>query len=144
SPVVAIASGHGASPEDAQSLAATADGTIWAWGDNDWGQVGDGTYGSDDLMPVRTVMSSVDEVPPDQGNVLRAVRSGSDVLLEFAGARAGSWRVYRDATKFSLGVTPVAPDAVTPLFLDVGEAASGSSWLYRVKGLSPCTGRPGP
>jgi alpha-tubulin suppressor-like RCC1 family protein len=35
------------------SLALKTDGTVWAWGDNHWGQLGDGTN-TDRQMPVQT------------------------------------------------------------------------------------------
>ncbi|SFJ59042.1 Regulator of chromosome condensation (RCC1) repeat-containing protein [Paenibacillus sp. UNC496MF] len=42
SSMVAIASG------DIHNLALKSDGTVWAWGDNLWGQLGDGRYSSSD------------------------------------------------------------------------------------------------
>jgi len=43
SAVVAIAAGN------AHNLALESDGTIWAWGDNTWGQLGNGHPNADDL-----------------------------------------------------------------------------------------------
>jgi hypothetical protein len=42
------------------SVALRNDGTVWAWGDNGSGQLGDGTFGSQNL-PVQTAGSSEDE-----------------------------------------------------------------------------------
>ena len=36
------------------SLALKQDGTVWAWGDNDYGQLGDGTD-TDRLTPVQVL-----------------------------------------------------------------------------------------
>ena len=43
------------------SLALRNDGTVWAWGDNGSGQLGDGTFGSQNV-PVQTIGSSENEV----------------------------------------------------------------------------------
>jgi alpha-tubulin suppressor-like RCC1 family protein len=42
------------------SVALRNDGTVWAWGDNGSGQLGDGTFGSQNL-PVQTAGSSENE-----------------------------------------------------------------------------------
>jgi alpha-tubulin suppressor-like RCC1 family protein len=44
--VVAVSAGDG------HTLAVTSDGILWAWGDNSYGQLGDGTK-EDRLLPVR-------------------------------------------------------------------------------------------
>ena len=133
-PGVAIAAG------DDHSLAVRADGSFWGFGDSEWGQVGDGRL-SYSTAPIGL---DLDRLPPDQGNVLRAVREGNDVLLDFAGAPATAWRVYRDATKSSLGATALSPDVASPLFADLGAVPRASTDFYRVKGLSPCSTTPGP
>jgi len=45
------------------SLALKWDGTVWAWGKNDYGQVGDGTSGPNRTSPVQVMESIVDPVP---------------------------------------------------------------------------------
>ncbi|MDZ7816964.1 MAG: hypothetical protein U5N86_13550 [Planctomycetota bacterium] len=45
--VVAISAG------DIHSLALCEDGSLWAWGDNNFGQIGNGEKGSKELLPVR-------------------------------------------------------------------------------------------
>ena len=47
--VVTIAGGG------AHSLAVKSDGTVWAWGFNNSGQIGDGTFGGNRLTPVQVV-----------------------------------------------------------------------------------------
>jgi len=86
-----------------------------------------------------------DLVPPDQGNVLRAVRRTEDVLLSFADASAVRWRVLRDTDKKFLSPTGLAPDASVASFPDA-LAVPGPPMLYfyRIRGISPCTATLGP
>ena len=95
---------------------------------------------------MRVRASASDPPPPDQGNVLRAVKQlPGDVLLDFTGAPATAWRVYRDADPLALGSTELKPDANTPSFLDSAALAASPSLLYyRVKGLSACFHEAGP
>lgn len=75
---------------------------------------------------------------PDQGNVLRAVKQGPDVLLSFSGAPAPEWRLYRDTDKTMLGASALKPDARTTSFPDAGAAAGPPSlYFYALDGL--CT-----
>jgi hypothetical protein len=86
-----------------------------------------------------------DDVPGDQGNVLRAARRGIDVELSFPGAPATLWRIYRDADRTSLGSSALTPDVSSRSFTDGGAApALPALGFYRVKGLSPCSFTPGP
>lgn len=87
---------------------------------------------------------SVDPIPPDQGNVLMAVRAGVDVELSWGGATASRWRIYRDSLKTALGRTPLAPDTLSTRFTDWVALPRASLDYYRVKGLSPCSFTPGP
>lgn len=45
--VTAVAAGYN------HSMVLTGDGEVWAWGQNDWGQIGDGTHGTNRFAPVR-------------------------------------------------------------------------------------------
>ena len=83
-------------------------------------------------------------MPPDQGNVLRASRQGGDVRLDFGGATASSWRLFRDPVKTGLGTTPLLPDATAATYVDAAALGRAGNDLYRVKGLSPCSLTPGP
>ena len=92
-----------------------------------------------------TVTVRLDTIPPDQGNVLLAVKQLLDVVLDFTGAPAATWRLYRDGDKLLLGTTALAPDAATTSFTDPGAIPPLTAlWFYRVKGLSPCSLTPGP
>lgn len=54
------------------SVALKNDGTVWAWGDKDWGQVGDGTQGDGD--PETTVLGDYTTTPV-QVSVLTGIKS---------------------------------------------------------------------
>lgn len=92
-----------------------------------------------------SVTTRPDPIPPDQGNVIRAVRRGQDAALTFVGAPATWWRMYRDESKLALGTTALAPDVAVTSFDDPGAVPPPPELLfYRVKGLSPCSFTPGP
>jgi hypothetical protein len=110
------------------------DGTLWAWGRDDQGQLGDGTLASSSL-PVTSAIVLGASVPPDQGNVLRAVRRAADVELTWTGA-ANSWGVYRDSFKDRLGRTELPPSVTSPIYVDAGRATSGGIDFYRIRGIS--------
>ena len=76
--------------------------------------------------------------PPDQGNVLLAVKRGIDVVLTWTGTGTSLWGIYRDPAKDQLGVTPIPPAASIPSFVDTGRATATGRDYYRLKGLSPC------
>jgi hypothetical protein len=85
-----------------------------------------------------------DPLPPDQGNVVRAVKSGADLELHFPDAQAGLWRVYRDPTAITVGTTALSPDLSTPDFVDTEALADTLDYYYALRGLSPCSHTPGP
>ena len=88
----------------------------------------------------------LDDIPPDQGNVLRAVRSDRDVVVDFAGAPASQWDLYRDVFKTRLGVTSLNGPIQTETFTDPMAVSQslGRRLFYYVRGLSTCGETPGP
>jgi len=126
------------------SLVVDGKGDVLATGGGPKGQLGTGAYASS-LVPLATLLPApTDPIPPDQGNILKGIRQGADVLLDFQNAPGGqTWRIYRDGVKTSLGVTPLTPDASTTQFLDPGRVTVASTDFYRLKGLS-CNLTPGP
>jgi hypothetical protein len=87
--------------------------------------------------------TGADPVPPDQGNVLRAVREGNDVRLGFRGAPAVVWRVDRKTDKAGAWAPATGPlfEASWP---DAGAVSAAEDYFYALRGLSPCTFSPGP
>jgi len=86
-----------------------------------------------------------DPVPPDQGNVLRAVRQGDHVRLDFSGAAAPSWRILRaENDRTSLSARALMPDLTTTSFMDWAVIAWRPQLYYSVRGVSPCSGDAGP
>ena len=132
---VAVTAGWGT------SYVLLSDGSVLAWGANGVGEAGDG-------LPVITPTPAVtllrDLTPLDMGNVLLAVRSGTDVVIAVEGAPARAFRFYRDNDKLQLGTTDLLPDSFTPGFTDVGATGSPDDLFYVVRGLSPCGLQPGP
>ena len=76
-----------------------------------------------------------DTIPPDQGNVIRATKSGTDVVLDFTGAPASVWRVNRDGDKTSIGMTELPTDVGVTAFTDSGAlpiTAGHKCAIYRI------------
>ena len=106
-------------------------------GDNANGELGNGTNTASNL-PVQASINLGPSVPPDQGNVLLATRSGGDVVLTWTGTGTSLWSLYRDPAKRQLGFTPIPPTVNLRSFVDAGRAAFTASDYYRLKGLYPC------
>ena len=87
-----------------------------------------------------------DPIPPDQGNVVRAVKDGLSVSLSFDSATATRWRVYRDSSKSLATLDALTPDSDLASYLDRDAVSPilGDSLYYVVRGLSPCSYTPGP
>ena len=71
-------------------------------------------YGVQELTSIgwgdRTVFVSPDEMPPDQGNAIRAVKEGTGVRLWYGGV-ASYWWIYRDPSGPTVGTTLLAADS---------------------------------
>lgn len=118
-------------------------GQLWSWGNNGDGTVGIGT-GHTVARAVPSLLRELrDPPPPDQGNVLYAVRDGVSVRLTFPGAPSNAWRVFRGSSKLLIGQSPHSPDPTIPEHVDVGAVPDASDFYYSVGGLSAC-GNPGP
>jgi hypothetical protein len=93
------------------------------------------------LAPVQVPL---DDVPPEQGNVLKAVRRGGDVVLSFRGAEASRWRLYADPGKEAIGRTPLGADVERRTGVDPGAVDRPGPSYYSLRGVSRCSGVAGP
>lgn len=141
--VVAIAAGSSAPNIGAHSLALKSDGTVWAWGGNEKGQLGDGTT-TQRLLPT--------QVPGLTGVTEIGAGTGFSMALKTDGAAAGTvwgWGyTYQgqlgDGTPFDTsGATSVRPtpaailDGVAALrsngYHSLVRKADGSFWSWGAK-----------
>jgi alpha-tubulin suppressor-like RCC1 family protein len=102
------------------SVGIKVDGTLWAWGDNTFGELGDGTFTS------RSTPAPV----PNMTNVIGAAASGNDIDpagYTIAGLRDGSVWTW-GANKFGQLGDGTRTDRATPLaVLSLGTLAGGSA-----------------
>jgi len=95
------------------------------------------------ILPGRCPCTVPDLPPPDQGNVLRAVKQGDDVVLSWTATGAARFRVFRDDAKTMIGLTRLPPDVSAVVDVDGGRVPGIAIDFYRVRGLS-CGDKPGP
>ena len=97
-----------------------------------------------DLAPAMPILTVQCDAPgcAAEGNVLLAVRQGQDVQLLFPNATGSAWRVYRNISKLTLGVSSLAPDATMTTFDDQGVVPQADDFYYQLKGV--CHGVVGP
>ncbi len=129
---------------DANEIAA-AGSSFWGWGAN----AATGTLGipdGDDRAVPTAGVRGWDLTPQDQGQRFFATKAGVDarLLLQNQPSTTTRWQVYRDLTKFDIGLSSFGPILATPSFLDSGAAIAPISFFYYIRGLSECSGTPGP
>ncbi|MBI3078556.1 MAG: RCC1 repeat-containing protein, partial [Deltaproteobacteria bacterium] len=117
-PFIAVAAGGESGTGAGHSLALRNDGTVWAWGRNAFGQVGDGTTGTDRLAPVQVQMrdptNPTQLVPLDR---VRAIAAGSTYSLA----------LRDDGTLWAWGAGPLGDATMTSRAVPgpVGRVAGG-------------------
>ncbi len=112
----------GSGPTNGQTVAIVANGSVWSWGDNDRGQLGNGTHVSSDV-PLRV------DVP--QG--VNFVRVSSGGYASYAIDRAGRLWAWGGNESGQLG-TGSAPLATKPLKVGI-RATQITSTAQNVAGL---------
>jgi hypothetical protein len=136
---------------DKDSLAVRSDGTVWAWGENAYGQLGDGTYAPKVLTPVlvvnETVNGPLDLIPEGSNNIppdkippffVATYKSGglsaTSLYADIRGLIAsGTFASATDVGKFSAGynvyVAANVPSMQSAYFqLDSNNNWSALSW----------------
>ncbi len=113
----------GSGAKNGQTVAILGDGSVWAWGDNDRGQLGNGTRVSSDA-PLRV------EVPPAVTFVL--VSSGG--YASYAIDRSGRLWAWGDNKSGQLGTGSGIPDATKPVSVGIS-LTEVSSTAQNVAGL---------
>jgi alpha-tubulin suppressor-like RCC1 family protein len=115
----------GSGPKNGQTIAILANGSVWAWGDNDRGQLGDGTRVSSEV-PLRVHV-------PDGVSFVKVSSGG---YASYAIDRTGRLWAWGDNTSGQLGTG--ANDAVATEPVRVGvRLTQVSSTAQNVAGLRP-------
>ena len=86
----------------------------------------------------------LDYLPPDQGNLLRALKAGVDVTLDFTGALALLWQIDADGGKSAIGQTILSTELTERRLTDIGAIGLPGARYYYLRGLSLCSSTPGP
>lgn len=95
-------------------LALKTDGTIWAWGRNNFGQLGDGTFGTDRLLPVQVMQGGLPFKSPvvsKSGPVDKSPASGTETITRF-GCSATPARPFDGASDLASIAILLAPMVV--------------------------------
>ncbi len=120
----------GSGPKNGQTMAILADGSVWAWGENGRGQLGDGTRVSSDV-PLRV------EVP--HGVTFVKVSSGG--YASYAIDRSGRLWAWGDNKSGQLGTGSGTTIATEPVSVGI-RLTQISSTAQNVAGLQGSTRRP--
>lgn len=125
-PIVAVGAG------DATSLALTADGHVWSWGANAYGQLGRGTEGSDPTDATPAQIAGLADVA--------AIAAGG--YAGFALRRDGEVRAWGWAAEGALGIGEPPSDVVaTPVTVQDGSSAALSGVVELDAGMEHVVAR---
>lgn len=115
-----------------QSLALRNDGTVWAWGNNDYGQLGNGdTYNSSPVPTQVAGLTASTLLAPS--NLTAAPVSGSVALTWSAVSGAKSYNVFRSTTRVGPGT--LLGNTATINYSDTS-AVSGTTYYYYVTAVA--------
>jgi alpha-tubulin suppressor-like RCC1 family protein len=117
----------GSGPKNGQTVAILANGSVWAWGDNDRGQLGDGTRVSSSV-PLRV------DVP--RGVTFASVSSGG--YASYAIDRAGRLWSWGDNKSGQLGIGGLVSGATKPVRVGIRmtQVSSTAQNVAGVQGIS--------
>jgi alpha-tubulin suppressor-like RCC1 family protein len=132
--VVAVSAGY------AHGLALKSDGTVWAWGSNTAGQIGNNASGTNVLTPVQvktgpsTYLTDVVAIAAG-GYFSMALRRdgtvmawGEDIWGEVGDGTAGGYQLVATPVVGLSGVSGIAAGIFQALALKTDGEASGSVW----------------
>ncbi len=132
SPVVQVAQG-GSRPNNGQTLAVLADGSVWAWGDGSYGQLGDNAT-APSAVPVRVAFPA--------GARIRQVCSGGD--SSYALGAAGRLWAWGGNQHGQLGIGDLQPvPRPVPVHLELAQISAtatnvaGLAFVEVRRGLGP-------
>ena len=115
-----------------QSLALRNDGTVWAWGNNDYGQLGNGdTYNSSPVPTQVAGLTASTLLAPS--SLAATAASGSVALTWTAVTGAKSYNVYRSTTRVGPGT--LLGNTASINYSDTS-AVSGTTYYYYVTAVA--------
>ena len=123
--VVAIAVG------DSHSLALKADGSVWAWGLNSSGQLGDGTSGNSRRSPVQVPISGITAIAAGDYHSLAVKSDGSAWAWGYNGTgQLGNGTVIERTTPVAVSGLTGAVGVAGGSFHSVAFQSDGTAWAW--------------
>jgi alpha-tubulin suppressor-like RCC1 family protein len=107
--VTQVAQG-GSDPEDGQTIVMLSDGTLRAWGNDQWGQLGDGGAKKLQASPV--------QISPPNGVTYQTLASGGGT--SYAISTTGNVYAWGEGSKGQLGLGPKVKKTATPTLVESG------------------------
>jgi alpha-tubulin suppressor-like RCC1 family protein len=121
-PVLAVSQG-GSTFANGQTLAVLADGSLWAWGDGRWGQLGDGRMGNSSL-PVRVKL-------PNGVRAVKVSSGGSSCYVIATSGQLWAWgrNEYGELGRRSISTTQLKPIDLGIVLAQVSSTATNVAGL---------------
>jgi alpha-tubulin suppressor-like RCC1 family protein len=133
-PVSAANNWKAVSAGDFHTLALKTDGTLWAWGDNASGQLGDGTGAPNRSTPFQIVVTGATGNFDSHWVAISA--GGSHSLALQADGTLWAWGDNSSGQLGSVGAGVNSPRQVSSLILPSGNPGFNSSWVAIAAGLT--------
>src|SRR5690606_34570466 len=124
------------------SLILDSAGNVWGWGDNSWGQLGDGSYvDSDSLINIGNIYSNEVSVDIEQVSDVIPVRIGENRSISVANVTFAGGAYFSDPSVFAsnslFGFTFGKKDVIVPAEMTVSETLMVDSSICSEIGLFP-------